>query len=167
MLYLKRLLILGMLPFLGFVAMHKFYVSVTQIEYIKDKQSVQITTRIFIDDFENVLKLRYNDKLLLGPQSETDNANLYIERYLKAKIIIHINGEEKTFKYIGKEYENDILLCYLEIEDVKHINTFEIENRVLFDLFSEQQNIIRTKINTKNKSFILINENDKALLNFK
>ena len=56
---------------------------------------------------------------------------------------------------------------YLEIEGVKEINSFEIQNLVLFDLYAEQQNIIRTNINSKNKSFILIKENDKGLLNFK
>jgi hypothetical protein len=98
---------------------------------------------------------------------ETEDANFYIERYLKTKMIMKINGEEKTLNFIGKEYENDIVVCYLEIEGVKNIDTFEIENTVLFDLYAEQQNIVRTKINSKNKSFILIKENDKGLLNFK
>lgn len=167
MLRLKKLLLVLILPFLAFTAMHKYYVSVTQIEYVKDKQSIQIITRIFMDDFEDILQLRYDDALHIGPQSETKEANFYIEKYLKSKMIVRINGEEKALNYIGKEFDNDIVICYLEIEGVKNIDTFEIENGVLFDLFPEQQNIIRTKINTKNKSFILIKENDKALLNFK
>jgi len=152
---------------LAFTAMHKYYVSVTQIEYVKNKQSVQIITRIFLDDFEDILQLRYDEELFLGPQSETNEANFYVERYLKSKMVIRINGQEKVLKYIGKEYDKDIVICYLEVEGVKNIDTFEIENGVLFDLFPEQQNIVRTKINSKNKSFILIKENDKALLNFK
>lgn len=167
MLRLKQLLFILILPFLAFTAMHKYYVSVTQIEYVKNKQSVQIITRIFLDDFEDILQLRYDEELFLGPQSETNEANFYVERYLKSKMVIRINGQEKALKYIGKEYDKDIVICYLEVEGVKNIDTFEIENGVLFDLFPEQQNIVRTKINSKNKSFILIKENDKALLNFK
>ncbi|HLV38151.1 DUF6702 family protein [Xanthomarina sp.] len=167
MLRLKQLLFILILPFLAFTAMHKYYVSVTQIEYVKNKQSVQIITRIFLDDFEDILQLRYDEELFLGPQSETNEANFYVERYLKSKMVIRINGQEKVLKYIGKEYDKDIVICYLEVEGVKNIDTFEIENGVLFDLFPEQQNIVRTKINSKNKSFILIKENDKALLNFK
>lgn len=163
----NKLLLVFVVPFLAFTAIHKYYVSVTQIEYVKDQESVQIITRIFIDDFEDILQLRYDEDLLLGPQSETKKANFYIERYMKTKMRISINGQEEALKFIGKKYDNDIIICYLEIEDIKEINTFEIENHVLFDLFPEQQNIIRTKINTKNKSFILIKENDKALLNFK
>lgn len=165
--FIKKLLIILLLPLLAFTSIHKYYVSVTQIEYVDSKQSVQIITRVFLDDFEDVLQLRYDENLLLGPQSETNDANFYIERYLKTKMIIKINGEEQTVNYIGKEYDNDVVICYLEIEEIKNIKTFEIENTVLFDLYTEQQNIIRTKINLKNKSFILIKENDKGLLNFK
>jgi len=75
-------------------------------------------------------------------------------------------GFQKTFAFLGKEYEDDIALCYMEISDIKSINSVEITNSVLFELFDEQQNIIRTKINSKKKSFILIPENDKGLLNF-
>ncbi|HLV15240.1 MAG TPA: DUF6702 family protein [Xanthomarina sp.] len=164
---LKTLLLILVLPLLSFSAVHKYYVSVTQIEYVKDKQSVQIITRIFMDDFEDVLQLRYDDNLLLGPQLETSQADYFIERYLKAKLIISIDGEEKAFNYIGKKYDNDIVICYLEIEGVTDIKNIKIENSVLFDLFPEQQNMIKTKIYSKNKSFILIKENDKAMLNFK
>jgi hypothetical protein len=166
MLFIKKLVLIFLLPLLAFTAIHKYYVSVTQIDFVKDKQSVQIITRIFLDDFEDVLQMRYDDNLVLGRQSETEGANFHIEKYLKAKMIIKINGEQKTLNFIGKEYDNDIVVCYLEIESVKEIKSFEIENVVLFDLYEEQQNIVRTKINSKNKSFILIKENDKGLLNF-
>ncbi|GGG41414.1 hypothetical protein GCM10010976_11290 [Bizionia arctica] len=152
---------------MAFTTIHKYYVSVTQIDYIKEKQSVQITTRIFLDDLEDVLQLRYDKNLILDPQSEAGDINFNLEKYLKTKLVIRINGEEKSLKYIGKEYDNDIVICYLEIEDVTEIKTFRIQNTVLFDLHEEQQNIVRTKINSKNKSFILTKSNDKGLLNFK
>jgi hypothetical protein len=166
MLFLKKSLFILLLPLLAFTAIHKYYVSVTQIDYVKEKQSVQIISRIFLEDLEDVLQIRFDENVILGPQSETDGANFYIEKYLKSKMIIKINGEQKTINFIGKEYDNDIVVCYLEIEGVKEIKTFEIEDTVLFDLYAEQQNIVRTKINSQNKSFILIKENDKGLLNF-
>lgn len=35
-----------------FYTVHKYYVSVIQIDYLETKQSVQIITRIFTDDFD-------------------------------------------------------------------------------------------------------------------
>ncbi|MFL0353993.1 DUF6702 family protein [Xanthomarina sp. GH4-25] len=163
----KIVCLVFILPLLAFTTLHKYYVSVTQIDFIQEKKSVQITSRIFIDDLEDVLQLRYSDDLIIKKENEAPEVNLYIEKYLKGKLRISINGEEKEINYLGKKIDNDIVVCYLEIEGVKEISTFEVENAVLFDLYAEQQNIVRTKMNSKNKSFILIKENDKGLLNFK
>lgn len=162
----KFFLIVFVLPLIAFTTAHKYYVSVTQIDYIKEKESVQITTRIFIDDFESLLQQRYDEDIILSEKEEPKKVNMYIEKYLKEKIKIKINNEDAILNFIGKEYEDDIVNCYLEIENVKEIKSFEITNHVLYDLYKEQQNIIRTFINSKHKSFILIPENDKGLLNF-
>ena len=68
--------------------------------------------------------------------------------------------------FIGKEYDADIIKCYLEIQSIKKIESFEISNQFLFDLFDEQQNIVRTKIYSKQKSFLLDHNSKIGLLNF-
>lgn len=163
---LKRSLLILMLPLFAFTTMHKFYVSVTQMNYIEESGELQITSRIFIDDLEKLLRERFDDSITLAGQDEPDIVDSYIEKYLAQKIQVVINGEERTAKFLGKEYEDDIAICYLEISDIASINTLEVTNTVLFELFEDQQNIIRTKINGKRKSIILIQENDKGLLNF-
>ena len=89
-----------------------------------------------------------------------------MDRYLREKLLININGKPTKFKFIGKEYKDDITYCYLEIENVSSIKSFSITNDVLFDMFDDQQNIVRTHINDKNKSFILVSGNNKGVLNF-
>ncbi|MFG6686361.1 DUF6702 family protein [Mariniflexile sp. HNIBRBA6329] len=163
---MKCLLILLVIPLFAFTAIHKYYISVTQIDYLQNKQSVQITTRIFIDDLEKLLRERYDESITLAGNDELPAADLYIERYLNEKIKIKINNKETAFSFIGKEYDVDLVKCYLEIEGVKKIESFEISNEVLFDLFSDQQNIIKTKINSKQKSIILIPQNRSVLLKF-
>ena len=163
---LKFALIFFALPLMAITSVHKFYVSVTQIEYVEDKASVQIISRIFIDDLENLLRTRYDETITLNVDKEVTTSDFYIEKYLKEKLKIDINGEAKVFTYIGKEYEDDIVFCYLEITDIKQINTFTVTNQILQDLFEEQENIVRTYINSKHKSFILTKENDKGMLNF-
>lgn len=155
--------------FVGLLSMkslHKYYVSVTQVEFVKEKKSLQIISRIFIDDFERILQERYDDNLMLGEEEETSNAPVYIERYLKTKLSIAINGNDVNFNFIGKKYDNDIVVCYLEVENVEEISSLEISNKVLFELYEDQQNIIRTNINSKRKSLILIAQNDKGMLKF-
>ena len=163
---IKSLLILLILPLFAFTAVHKYYVSVTQIDYIKEKKSVQITSRIFIDDFEKLLRERYDQSITLAKDQDEKQIDLYIEKYLKSKLKININNKPVNLVFIGKEYEDDIMNCYLEIENISEITSFEVVNEVLFDMFKEQKNIVRTFINSKHKSFVLIPEKDKGMLNF-
>ncbi|MDO5979917.1 DUF6702 family protein [Flavivirga spongiicola] len=164
--FIKPFLFFIIIPLLAFTSLHKYYISVTQINFIEEKQSVQITTRIFIDDFESLLRERYDESITLAGKDEPKITDVYIERYLKEKLKIKINDKDANLIFIGKEYDIDIMKCYLEIEGVSSIESIEIKNKVLFDLYEDQQNIVKTKINSKQKSFILISQNDKAVLNF-
>lgn len=162
----KFLLFAFLIPLFAFTTAHKFYVSVTQIEYVKEKQSVQIISRIFIDDLEELLRQRYDENITLDTNKDETTIDSYIEKYLKSKVQIEINGNYKNFTFLGKEYEDDIVYCYLEITDVKTIDSFKITNQLLFDLFEEQQNIVKTNFNSQNKSFMLTQYDDTGVLNF-
>ena len=151
--------------FNSFSIVHKYYVSITQIDYVEDQESLQITSRIFIDDLEEVFKERHNKEIVLDVDEESEMVEFYIESYIKEKVSFKINGENVILNYLGKEYENDILFCYLEIENIKKIRAIEITNKILFDKFEDQQNIIRLKINNKNKSFVLTQDKQMCLLN--
>ncbi len=164
--FIKPFLFFLVIPLFAFTSLHKYYISVTQINFIEEKQSVQITTRVFIDDFENLLRHRYDESITLAIEDEPKTTDSYISSYLKESIKVKINNKETDLNFIGKEYDQDIIRCYLEIEGIHSIESFEISNKVLFDLFKDQQNIIKTKINSKQKSFILIPEKDNTLLKF-
>ena len=89
-----------------------------------------------------------------------------MKRYLKDKLKVSVNGNVVDFKFIGKEYKDDIAYCYLEIENVTNIKTLEVTNQLLFDVFSEQQNILRMKLLGKNRSFLLVPGNASCSLKF-
>ncbi|MBT8267008.1 MAG: peptidase E [Bacteroidia bacterium] len=164
--FLQLLFLICLIPMLAFNSLHKYYVSVTQIEYVEEQHSIQIISRIFIDDLEAVMRSRYDESLTLAIKDEPQKVDYYIEKYIKEKLVFHIDGKQQELNYLGKEYEDDIVYIYLEILNVSEINTVEISNKVLFDLQDEQQNIVRTKFKGKNKSFVLLKENAKAVLNF-
>ena len=164
--FYKSFLFLILIPLLAFTGIHKYYISVTQIDYIEETQSVQITSRIFIDDFEKLLRDRYDESITLAGKDESKTVDLYMERYLKEKLKIKINSEVSNLVFIGKKYDADVVKCYLEIVDIEKITTFEVSNKTLFDVFEDQQNIVKTKINSKQKSFILFPQKDNAVLKF-
>lgn len=164
---LKLFFIILVLPLLAFTTVHEFYTSVTQIEYVKEKQAIQIISRIFIDDFEKVLRERYDKSITLSDIKEKEQINDYIGKYLISKINIKINNIDSKIIFLGKEYDSDVMICYLEIKDIENIKSLEITNTVLFDLYLKQQNIVRTNVYSNKKSFVLIKGNDRGHLKFK
>ncbi len=148
-------------------ASHKFYVSVTHLEFSDKDQMFQMTTRIFIDDLEAVLNARYEVDANLTEKHEIPDADSLIVKYLKSKIDISINGEPKQLNYLGKKYQDDVVVCYLEIPSSakNDLRSVEIRNEVLTEMFDEQQNVVHLKIGDIKKSFILVRENNKGMLN--
>ena len=106
---MKRIVLLA-LVFMSMSAftLHKYYVSVSEVNYVKEEQAVQIITRLYIDDFEAILKQRYDEKASLINTPEVSSLTMsYIKKYFKKKFVITINGEKKAFNFIGKEFEWD------------------------------------------------------------
>ena len=165
--YLKKSFLILLLPLLAFNTAHKFYVSVTNATYSVKDDALQMTSRVFIDDLEEVLKERYDIEAHLATDQESDLAHEYLEKYLRAKFVVEINGEPRTYAYIGKKYDDDVVVFYLEVSafDFPTVKTIQIQNEMLTDMYDEQQNIIHFKIDGKKKSFVLMKENTKALLN--
>ncbi|GHC56059.1 DUF6702 family protein [Ulvibacter litoralis] len=145
---------------------HKFYVSITKIEYVAEKESIQIITQLFVDDIEQTLRKRYRKDVSLGTKKETEADAKLLKEYILQKLTIKVNGKPVVLHYLGKEYENDLVKSYIEITGIKEFKEIEVENKVLMDVFEEQQNIIHLKSKDHRRSLILDSDNPKGLLNF-
>jgi len=159
-------LLLFIIPITIAATAHKFYVSTTNVEYVQKKQTIQVISKLFIDDIEDVLQARYGKQVSLATKKETKEDEKLLEKYILDKLKINVNGKETKPIYIGREYETDVVKVYMEIEGVSTLQTLEIENKALMELFEEQQNIIHIKTPTKRRSLILEADNPKGLLNF-
>ena len=153
----KAVLLLFAMFFLCSFSIHKFYVSVTQVDYVPSKKRVEITSRIFIDDLEKALTKKYNKKVNLTSTRELPEADALIKEYLKEKIKISINKRPQNIEFLAREVEGDVLIFYTKIAISKKINTFEIYNSLLTEVYQDQQNIVHTNINSNKKSVLLTN----------
>ena len=163
---LKKTLLILLIPLFAFTTAHKFYVSVTNVGYSEKNDALQITSRVFIDDLDQLLKERYDIDAKLSTDAESELSDEYLEKYLRAKFSVEINEKTRPYKLIGRKYDNDVCVFYLEIEeiDLPAIKSIQIENQLLTDMFDEQQNVLHFKINEKKKSFVLIKSDTKGML---
>jgi len=135
---------------------HKYYVTVTKVEYSKKDKAIQVISQVFIDDLEDLLQERYDKNIILDEGNEIEKTDAYIQQYYNSKFTIKINGKKLNFTFLGKEYRDDQIFSYLEITDVgKDINNISITNKLLVDIFPEQQNILRVSILDQKKNAML------------
>lgn len=147
------------------VALHKFYVSVNQIDFIPKKKALEITSRIFIDDIDLALEKKYGKKFYLGTSKETSESLDFLKKYLKEKFSIKVNGHQKEIIFLGKEIEDNVLICYLTIKDIEKVNSLEIKNTILMELY-DQQHIFHTNILGNKKSILLTSSETQGLLKY-
>ena len=164
--YLKKGLLILLLPLFAFTTVHKFYVSVTNVGYSEKDDAIQITSRIFIDDLEAVLLERYDVKGELATYNESKIADEYLEKYLRKKFRVAVNGSDISYELIGRKYDADVCIFYLEVPkvDLAHVKSIQIENQILTDLYDEQQNVLHFKIKDIKKSFVLLKSDTKGML---
>lgn len=163
--YYKLIIVLFTIPLLAF-SVHKYYISLCEVEYVEKKQSVQIIISFFIDDLELALNKEHQATLYLATKKEPTNIDTYYKNYLNTHLKFNINEKLQKIEFIGKEYDDDLVRFFLEIPNIKKLQTLEIENTCLFKDFNDQQNIVKIKVNKFNKTFYLTKRNDKGLLKF-
>ncbi|HSD15200.1 MAG TPA: DUF6702 family protein [Flavobacterium sp.] len=146
--------------------MHKFYVGVYQINYSDKKKEVQVTARLFIDDIEKALQTKYKKKLYLATPKEIAETNELLKSYLSEKMELTVNGKSKNLKFLGKETEDNVLICYLTTPVSEKIKSMAINNSVLTEIYPEQQNIIHFNIYGNKKSLLLTDSETNGEVQF-
>lgn len=161
----KKILILLLIPLVSFSA-HKYYLSLTQINFSPKSKSVQIIINVFMDDIETALNKDYDIDLQLTTEKELKGNDVYFEKYLNEKLHFKVNTIDQKFNYIGKEYEGELVYFYLEIENINAVDQITISNKILVKHFPKQENLIKSKVGKVNKSVLLDAENYSETLKY-
>lgn len=163
---IKISILLSLFTLLTAFSIHKFYVGVFQIDYVKEKKTVQITARLFINDLEKALYKKHNKHFYITTKEEISDANTYIAKYIEEKLKIKINTKIQTLQFLTKEQEDNIVICYLKINCKENLKSIDITNTILADIFREQQNLVHLNINGNKKTLLFTNTETNQKLNF-
>lgn len=142
---------------------HKFYVSTTTIEFKAESKTLQIISQLFTDDIESIIR-QQDDKIRLDPDSDEDAINQLIADYFKQTLVFTSRGKPVEYVFLGKEYKNDIIKCFIELELKEVPSHLELINTLLLSSFEEQQNIVHFKNLGQRKSYLLHQNKQRILL---
>ena len=135
--------------------LHDYYVSSTEVVFTEDKQQLQVTTRVFIEDLEAYFNSQTEDKIQLQPDLEPAKIDSLVHIFFKNNFNLFFNKKEVAINYIGRQYKEDQILIFAEAADVSPPSSFEIHNTILIPFRMGQQNIVHLKTTNTKKSFLM------------
>ena len=146
------------------MGIHKYYMAIYQVDFVPQKKRIQVTSRIFVDDLNSALEKKFHVKSNIGFSQETPQEEANLKKYLAEKFIIKVNGVAKPMTYLSKELDANVMICYFRIPEISKINSLEIENSLLMEWNSDQQNIIQANLNGEKQTVMLTSDNYKRTI---
>ena len=146
---------------------HEFYVSTTSVDFVLDKNVIQITSQFFLDDVENLIKFQKPNTTLIFEKTSNEDNNLIVRDFIQKNFKISINKKSQKVKYLGYELKDDLLVVYYETQfsDSKIFN-IEVYNSFLINFIKSQKNIVHVKFKNLKKSFLLTSLNKNFQYSF-
>jgi hypothetical protein len=147
--------------------LHPIHISVTEINYNEKAKSLQITSRVFIDEMELGVRAQRKESELdiLEPKNSLTTKQL-IGSYLAAHLKIKIDGKPAKINFLGHEKEDISFVCYLEIENVKKLKTLEVFNDIITEIHDDQSNLVHVTYKSPVKSTRLTRDNTSEIFSF-
>ncbi len=146
---------------------HESYLSVTQMNYNAETNSIQCEMKLTAHDLEQALKVQSGQAVILDKASLRVSNNKLINQYLQKYFSVKINGIKTYVSYIGYEVElNDNAWIYFEIPCPEIKKEIEISNMILTETFAMQQNVTHLSINTNKQSFVFTKIDTKNIFNW-
>lgn len=134
---------------------HPLHVSVTEINHNAADKTLEISCKLFTDDFEKVLMQNYKTKVDLINPPDRPAMDKLVSDFIQKHLIIKADGKAAQFSYIGFERDNDVVYSYFQVDNITSVKKMEITNHLMHELFTDQINLVHVIVNGKRKSIKL------------
>jgi hypothetical protein len=145
---------------------HPFYVSVTEINHNAKDKTLEISCRVFINDFETSLEKAFKTKVDLSNAKNKNDNDKMIREYVARHLQISVDGKAQSLQYVGCENKSESTWCYFQINNVPSVRKIDIRNDILYESFASEINIIHVTVSGNRKSLEVANPNSAAGFEF-
>ena len=163
---LFKWLLIGGLVFNPSTTNHPIYVSVTEIEHNAKDKTLEISCKIFTDDFEKTLKSTYKTYVDLLKPKDKNAMNKLVADYVQKHLLIRVDGKNAALQFLGYEQDEEGIVSYYQVNNIAALKKLDVTNNILFEFKKEQLSIIHTTVNGNKKSTKLVNPEDKYSFEF-
>ena len=137
---------------------HTYHTSLTRMDYNEKEKNIEISIQLFIHDVTPMLERRLKKRVDIEKTAEVDGE---LFKYLEETFVFqNKKGETQKLKWVGKEFENDVVYAYLEIPFAESPEGAKLQNTIFFESFPRQTNYVIARFGEK-KSDLLYKSGDK------
>ncbi len=145
-------LMLATLGIMLSAARHPFHISVVEINHNAADKTLEISCKIFTDDFEKVLAQNYKTKVDLTNPPDKKAMDSVVKRYIVSHLSVSVDGKPEMLSYLGFEKDAEAVYSYAQVNNVGSLKKIELINKLMHDLFTDQVNIMHVIVNGNRKS---------------
>lgn len=146
---------------------HPLYVSVTEMNYNATDKSVEISCKLFTDDFEKTLTNIYHTKVDLTAPANKSEADKMVKEYIKNHLQLKLDNKAVTLEFVGFEKENDAVWSYFEVTNTATApKRIDVVNTILYEAYDKQMNLMHVSVGGNRKSSRLNYPDKEATFNF-
>jgi hypothetical protein len=145
---------------------HPFHVSVTEVNHNATQKTLEISCKLFTDDFESILGKINKTKIDLINPVNLPAMDTMVKKYIISHLSITANGKPVGFSYLGYEHDKEAVFCYLEVSNVSAVSNLRIKNTLMYDLFEDQINIMHVIVGGNRKSTKLNYPDNETVISF-
>lgn len=163
---MKRIIYLLAAFFALSFTLHKYYVSVIELNHNAESNQLEISAKVFNDDWQNALDFRLGRPVLLGSKNQFPQIDSLVLAYLTDNLSVSVNGDKKKINLLGSEIEGEATWLYMYIDSVSDVRNIELKCSILTEMFEEQRNIIQVKVGDDIKSSLFTKSKNSKQFNF-
>lgn len=145
---------------------HPIYVSVAEIEHNAKEKTLEVSCKVFTDDFEKTLRSTYNTHVDLSDPKTKPAMDKLVSDYVLKHLKIVVDGKPVLLKYLGFEKIEEGILSYYQADNISSVKKITVTDDVLFEFNEQQMSLIHVIVGGQRKSTKLDNPEKVAVLEF-
>ena len=148
------------------VEKHPFYISVTEVNQNAKDKILEVSCKMFTEDFELTINKDYKAQLDILAGKDKGSFDKFIPDYMNKHLSFLVDGKPVKMNYVGFEVDKESVFCYFQINDIASVKKIDAVNSILHDFNDGQINIMHVTVSGKRQSTKLDYPNTKASFNF-
>jgi hypothetical protein len=134
---------------------HPIHVSIVNLDYASDSNRIEMSIRLFYDDFQSLINYKYNTFLDFRQRTRmTQKEQQAISDYIGSSFVLSDQNEKPiNTEFKGWKVEDMSVWLYFCAKTKPGLKVLQMKNTLMLDLFVDQKNLVITRIGGNQSGF--------------